>query len=307
MAQTDNSTNPVLRKLQLTELEILIEFDRICRKHGLRYYIVGGTLIGAVRHGGFIPWDDDIDVSMPRKDFSKLCKIANEELGKDYFLQTRKTDKKCQFHYAKLRKNGTYFGEEKFEHTAFHKGIFMDIFPLDYIPENKLLQKLIFGSFGLMSGLISSKEKSDEYLFKGRNKALVFLLRCIRFSNPKFVLRGLRTFIAKVSNLLSNKKLLASLSGFHGYPKEMSPEKWWGEGCGIDFEGISVTAPAEYETLLTHMFGDYMELPPEEERINHSVNSDKIIFEGVSPEDYMPKARKKRRGCDYIITPINNI
>lgn len=309
MVHSDNPNTPqsTLRSLQLTELDILKEFDRLCRKHHLHYYIVGGTLIGAVRHKGFIPWDDDIDVSMPRKDFKKFIKIAKEELSQEFFLQTRKTDKKCQFHYAKLRKSGTYFGEEKFEHTAFHKGIFMDIFPLDYIPRNKLMQKLIFGAFGLMSGLISSKEKSDEYLFRDRNYIFAFMLRCIRFATPLFVLRGFRTLIAKFSNAISKKTLFASLSGFHGYPKEMSPEKWWGEGCDIEFEGIMVKAPDEYETLLAHMFGNYMELPPEKDRINHSVNPDKIIFEGATSEDYLPKIKKKRKGYDYIITPANNI
>lgn len=277
-----------LKKLQLTELTILIEFDRVCRKHNLLYYIVGGTLIGAVRHKGFIPWDDDIDVSMPRKDFKKLIKIAKVELGSEYFLQTHKTEKKCSFHYAKLRKNGTFFDEEKFRHKYFHKGIFIDIFPLDYIPENKLLQKLIFKSFGLMSGLICAKDKTDNYLFEGKSKTTVFLLKplCIL---PKSLISALRTAIAKLSNILSNKKFLASLSGFHGYPMEISPESWWAEGCDIVFEDKTVRAPKEYDKFLRHMFGDYMSLPPEEERINHNVNPDKIIFDGATYEDYKPK------------------
>ena len=105
MVNSDNPNTPqsTLRTLQLTELEILREFDSLCRKHGLQYYIVGGTLIGAVRHGGFIPWDDDIDVSMPKKDFRKLCKIANKEIGEACFLQTRKTDRKCQMKLFRSR------------------------------------------------------------------------------------------------------------------------------------------------------------------------------------------------------------
>lgn len=301
MAQTDN--NSILRRLQLTELEILMELDRICRKHGLRYYVVGGTLIGAVRHKSFIPWDDDIDVSMPRKDFKKLLKVAKDELESGYFLQTHKTDRKCPFHYAKLRKDGTFFDEEKFSHRYFHKGIFMDIFPLDFIPENKLLQKLIFGSFGLFSGLIASKEKTDEYLLRGKGTAFKVILKTLRFILPLWLMQGLRNLIAKTSNLLSNKKLLASLSGFHGYPKEISPEKWWAEGCEVEFEGKKVMAPSSYETLLTHMFGNYMELPAEEERINHNVDPDKIIFTGATFEDYKPKVEKKRKGCEYITEP----
>ena len=302
--------NRVLRKLQLTELEILKELVRVCRKHNLRYYIVGGTLIGAARHGGFIPWDDDIDVSMPRKDFDKLCKIAKEEFGENYFLQTRKTDKKCYFHYAKLRKNGTYFGEDKFEHTALHKGIFMDIFPLDYIPDNKALQKIFFRGFSCLTGFICSKEKTSEFLYKNMSLPFIVSFRLLQCILPKCLLLSLRSLLAKLSRGLSKKKLLASLSGFHGYPMEISPENWWGEGCDIEFEGITVKAPSQYKTLLTHMFGNFMELPPEEERINHNVDPEKIIFEGATSEDYKPKFKRKRShryyGCDYDIIPIKN-
>lgn len=302
--------NSTLRKLQLTELEILKELDRVCRKHNLRYYIVGGTLIGAVRHTGFIPWDDDIDVSMPRKDFNKLCKIAKEEFGENYFLQTRKTDKNCYFYYAKLRKNGTYFGEDKFEHTELHKGIFMDIFPLDYIPDNKALQKLFFRGFSCLTGFVCSKEKTSEFLYKNMSLPFIVTFRLMQCILPKFLLLALRNLLTKLARMLSKKNLLASFSGFHGYPMEISPEKWWGEGCDIEFEGLTVRAPSEYKTLLTHMFGNYMELPPEEERINHSVDPEKIIFEGVTAEDYKPKIKRKRShryyGCDYDIIPIEN-
>ncbi|MBE6738522.1 MAG: LicD family protein [Ruminococcaceae bacterium] len=300
----NQNTNSILKKLQLEELGLLTELDRVCRKHKLNYYIVGGTLIGAVRHKGFIPWDDDIDVSMPRKDFNKLCKLSKTEFGEKYFFQTHKTEKNCSFHYAKLRKNGTYFGEEKFEHQSFHKGIFMDIFPLDYIPENKLLQKLLFKGFGLFSGLISSKDKSDEYLFKNKSGLFVFILKCIRCITPKFLLQAFRSLLTKLSNLLANKKLLASFSGFHGYPKEIAPALWWADGTELTFEGKSVMAPKEYKTLLTHMFGDFMELPPEEERITHNVDLQKIVFDGATVEDYKPKINKKRiRKNEYKVTP----
>lgn len=302
--------NRVLRRLQLTELEILRELDRVCRKHNLRYYVVGGTLIGAVRHKGFIPWDDDIDVSMPRKDFDKLCKIAKEEFSGDFFLQTRKTEKNCYFYYAKLRKNGTYFGEDKFEHTTLHKGIFMDIFPLDYIPKNKALQKIFFRGFSLLTGFICSKEKTTEFLYKNMSLPFIVIFRLLQCILPKCLLLAMRSFIGKISNALADKSLLASLSGFHGYPGEIAPEKWWGEGCDIEFEGLTVRAPSEYHTLLTHMFGDYMQLPPEEERINHSVEPEKIIFDGVTEEDYKPKIKRKRShryyNCDYDIVSIEN-
>lgn len=308
--ENQNIRNQVLRKLQLTELEILQELDRVCRKYNLRYYIVGGTLIGAVRHKGFIPWDDDIDVSMPRKDFNTLCKISKEEFGSSYFLQTHKTDKKCYFHYAKLRKEGTYFGEDKFEHTELHKGIFMDIFPLDYIPDNKILQKVIFRGFSCLTGFICSKEKTSEFLYKNMSLPFIVSFRLLQCILPKCLLLGMRTLLAKLSNGLSKKHMLASLSGFHGYPMEISPKDWWADGCDLEFEGIKVMAPKQYHTLLTHMFGDYMQLPDEKDRVNHNVDPDKIVFSGVTKKDYEPKIIRKRShryySCDYDIYPASN-
>ena len=282
-----------LRKLQNTELSILCELDDVCRKHNLTYYVVGGTLIGAARTGGFIPWDDDIDVSMPRKDFDRLISLK-DEFGSDYFLQTHKTEKECTFFFAKLRKNGTYFGEEKFEHTGIHKGIFIDIFPLDYISDKPIVQKLCFKGVGLINGFIASKAKSSEYLYEGKSKAFVFALRIIQSILPLPLLFFMRNISCKICNALSNKKLLASLGGFHGYPKEIAPAKWWGKSCDILFENKKVMAPAEYKTLLTHMFGDYMTPPPESQRENHTVAEEKIIFEGCTKEDYQPKVKRKR-------------
>ncbi len=297
-----------MRKLQLAELDILKYFDSFCRKHNLRYYIVGGTLIGAVRHKGFIPWDDDIDVSMPRKDFDKLLKIAKDELSEDYFLQNQKTEKGCYFYYAKLRKNGTYFGEDKFEHLPLHKGIFIDIFPLDYVPSGSASQKIIFKVFSCLGGFICSKEKTTEFLYKNMSLPFIVTFRFLQCLLPKKLLLGMRKLLGKIANKTSNKQNLASLSGFHGYPQEVCPSKWWGEGVDIEFENTVVRAPSEYHTLLTHMFGNYMQLPPEEDRVNHSVETEKIIFSGCTNENYKPKIKRKRShryySTDYKIYPI---
>lgn len=296
-----------LRKLQKTELEMLLELDRVCRKHNLRYYIVGGTLIGAARTGGFIPWDDDIDVSMPREDFDKLISLK-EEFSSEFFLQTHKTEKECYFFYAKLRKNGTYFGEDKFEHTGIHKGIFVDIFPLDYISSKKPVQKLCFKAFSLFNAFICSKKKTGEFLYKNMSLPFIVTFRLIQCIMPLPLLYGLRSLTAKFTKALSQKHLVASLAGFHGYPKEISPFELWAEGTDITFEGKTVRAPKEYKKLLNHMFGDYTQLPPLEERVNHTVADENIIFEGVKKEDYKPKFKRKRShryyGVDYDIIPI---
>ncbi len=297
--EAENERNKIMRKLQLEELEILKYFDSFCRDNNLRYYIVGGSLIGAVRHKGFIPWDDDIDVSMPREDFDKLIKIAKEKLSKDCFLQNQKTEKGCYFYYAKLRRNGTYFGEDKFEHLPLHKGIFIDIFPLDFVPASGALQKIFFKLFSCLGGFICSKEMTTEFLYKNMSLPFIVTFRLLQCILPKKLLMGIRKLLGKLSNALSNKKYMASLSGFHGYPKEVCESELWGNGVDIEFENTTVRAPSQYEKLLTHMFGNYMELPPVEERVNHNVETEKIIFEGCTPEDYKPKIKRKRSHCYY--------
>ena len=121
-----------LRKAQLVMLDMLIEFDAICKKHQLQYWLDSGSLLGAVRHKGFIPWDDDIDLSMPIEDYNKFLKIAESELSNDIFFQTSQTDKNFKFDYIKLRSNKASIVEfhEKGKQMQYHQGVFVDIFPM---------------------------------------------------------------------------------------------------------------------------------------------------------------------------------
>ena len=134
----------ILRKAQLIMLDMLIEFDAICKKHQLHYWLDSGTLLGAVRHQGFIPWDDDIDLSMPIEDYNKLLKIAQTELSSEVFFQTSQTDKGFKFDYIKLRSNKASIVEfhEKDEDIQYHQGVFVDIFPMLAIENTEANKKL---------------------------------------------------------------------------------------------------------------------------------------------------------------------
>lgn len=121
----------VLQDLHKVEIEILDEIDRICRKNNINYCLVGGTLLGAVRHGGFIPWDDDLDVAMPRNDYEKFIDVCKNELSDDFYLHSIETDKTYWLPFIKIRKKYTIFEEKNIAGLGCKTGIYVDIFPLD--------------------------------------------------------------------------------------------------------------------------------------------------------------------------------
>lgn len=147
----------VLRKAQLIMLDMLIEFDAICKKHQLQYWLDSGTLLGAVRHQGFIPWDDDIDLSMPIEDYNKLLEIANNEFSSDIFFQTSQTDKNFKFDYIKLRSNKASIVEfhEKDKKINYHQGVFVDVFPMLTIENTKENRKLYDSTLKEIRGVSS--------------------------------------------------------------------------------------------------------------------------------------------------------
>ena len=140
MIELDTKT---LRKLQLTELELMIEVDRICRKSNIKYSLDGGTLLGAVRHDGFIPWDDDADIMMSRTEYDKFYDACKNELNKEkFFLQEFRTDPEYRWGYSKMRKNGTVFLRKGQEHVKCHTGVCIDIFIFDEVPDNYVSRRL---------------------------------------------------------------------------------------------------------------------------------------------------------------------
>ena len=133
--------NEQLRQLQMIELEMLLEVDRICKKCGIKYNIIGGTLLGSVRHKGFIPWDDDADVAMLREEYEKFKKACKKELDTTrFYFQDFKNTKGYRWSYGKLRRKNTLFLREFQEHMPYEQGVFIDIFPVDAVPDNYILR-----------------------------------------------------------------------------------------------------------------------------------------------------------------------
>lgn len=263
-----------IKDAQKIMLDILIEFDRICKENNLRYFLDWGTLLGAARHKGFIPWDDDLDVSMPRKDFEKFRLIAKENLDKKYFLQTPETDKHYKYYYIpmKLRFNDSRYiekvesGEEK-----FNQGIYIDVFPLDYLPKGRINYKIqCFYKY------IMERANMINEGFSG-------------VSLKRKVIYPLVYFFVKVLNINSRKKI----EKFFVEKCKRYDDKYW---SGIDlylkqeykkedlfplkeivFENNTFSSPNNFDAVLTKMYGDYNTLPPMNERFSHSKKIEVLV------------------------------
>lgn len=254
-------TQENLRRLQLVELEMLKELDRICRENNINYIIDAGTLLGAVRHGGFIPWDDDIDVRMLREDYDKFCDVCEKKLDEKYFLQTHKTDPGYRWGYARILKNGTVFVRKDHEELKSKSGIFIDIFPNDNLPEEYLGNKICTAISWLGRKMLYS-ELGKKHAKGFWNKIGFAFLDIF----PKSWAHQGREYLIKKYGECKTSKVRCFGWGSEeetiGFQKE-----WLADTCDIKFEDIIVKAPIKTHEFLVHSFGeDYMTPPPENKR-----------------------------------------
>ena len=256
------ATKEQLKIMQEKEIAIFRVFIDICERLHLRYYILGGTLLGAVRHKGFIPWDDDIDVGMMRKDYDIFIREAAKYLPEGLFLQTVHSEPEYHSNAAKIRDCNTTYIESGVKSSRINHGIFVDIFPLDNYPTN-IIEKSCF----LFFKKVLSARINKVYIGNADRKTIKgFLRSCLVVAFP-----SLQNTVKIRENLYKAVKytgVLVNHSGMWG-EKEIVLADWFQEGCRLDFEGISVNAPQEYEKWLTHFYGNYMELPPVEKRVTH--------------------------------------
>lgn len=147
-----------LERLQAALYATLAEVQRICDKHGIRYFVTGGTAIGAHFWGHILPWDDDIDVGMLRPDYERFAEVAQQEMGDRFFLQTPQTEPHSPFFFMKVRMNGSRFSESTFRHIDMHQGVFVDIFPFDKVPRQPWLERLQHSLLHFLNGLFIATE-----------------------------------------------------------------------------------------------------------------------------------------------------
>ncbi len=266
-------TQEELKKVKLAELKILKEIIKFCEEINLPYFLAYGTALGAVRHKGFIPWDDDIDIGLKREDYERFLKEAPKWFeGSDMFVQHISTEKTCPYTYAKVRLNGTIFSEYANRNVKCHQGVYVDVFPFDELP-------------------VSIEEQKKQY-FKAQKLAKRYVYRqtpdiAEKPTNFKlYVKQVVRKIINKIYKVKSAEKLYEDLTSemtkYNGcnsriygclfYPKFKAgcmTEEMISNLKKVQFEDIQACVPADVNDYLKSQYGDYMKLPPIEQRVGH--------------------------------------
>ena len=250
-----------MNELQKIEFDLFICFDSICQKLNINYFLLSGSALGAVRHAGFIPWDDDLDVGMFRDDYNKFIEMAPKFLPEYMFLQNYKSDPAFPLAFSKLRNSNTTFIETALANFNMNHGIYIDIFPLDGYPntasEQKQLKrkkrnyrrKLLCG-FDMPRGL--------------KGGALAWVLRVLGYHKKTAkILAAYEAYISKYS--VKDSDIICSHGNRYG-EKDYIPKDCYGEGTLLEFEGVRVRIPEKYDEYLMRLYGDWRTPPPVDER-----------------------------------------
>ncbi len=281
-----------MKKVWAVELDLLRKFTEVCEKHNLSYFMDGGTLLGAVRHKGFIPWDDDADVIMPREDYNKLWSIASEEFKEPYYFQTTLSENKFFRSHAQLRNSYTTGFIDEDKNKDINRGIFIDIFVLDNIPEDKWQR-----NFFRMR--ISFEKKMFVYLYDIEYKKLslknkifyVFVHLFFRFVSYKkfFKYFNIRT-LGKYTNV--NTTLVGDIT--LKWRTNVQWERKWFEGyVYLPFENLMLRAPKYYNEVLSKQYGDFMKIPEDITASNFKSHG-KVTFDPDTPyKEYFKRKIKK--------------
>lgn len=281
------ASDPLEQRLKMLEpvhgiqKELLKKLDQVCKEQGLRYTAIHGTLLGAVRHKGFIPWDDDVDIAMPREDYDRLLELAPQVFQEPFFLQTpANTENVFYGGYAKLRRSGTAAIEPQHSGRKCHQGIFIDIFPLDYCQEDgekrvRLQKRITFWQRLLMAKLYRPGHGMPEDINPKILSLYYLLARCLRR-------RWIRRRLEQLFRSCGKSDKLAILACYYGgFPNSnVYPADILSSLINVPFEGFQIPVPQEYDKILSERYGsNYKELPAKEKRLSHI----SIIFSADIP------------------------
>ena len=264
-----------LKKLHRILFCIMNDVITFCERRNLTYYLSGGTALGAIRHHGFIPWDDDVDLSMPRKDFEVFKKAFNEAFSEKYIVEAPNSDNVGSFAYMKIKLRGTLLRELVKDENDCE--VFIDIFPIDFAPESKILRFLQGHYLNFLRDINYTILYSRQYhrVIKNHRKNCNLITRAELYSGY---------ILGKILGVIPQKVWINHLdrvsrhpasdymvipTGLHNYKHELFPVNYYVPSMRADFEGKSVNLPGKIDLILKEFYGDYMELPPENDRSPH--------------------------------------
>lgn len=258
-----NMNTVILRKLQRTELEILSVIDKFCYEHNIIYSLYAGTAIGAIRHKGFIPWDDDIDIAMTRGEYIKFCKEWRKSPVEGYYHELLVSDPNCGTCHSKIRKEGTLLLSKGDIEKKGHHGIWVDIFPLDKVTSTNKKQILAVARKLIMLSRANVKKTNDSISKKLIRDAIIFMypdmkrhkdiIKCVKMMNDND---------RKVDQEFVWMDLSAIFMFKYNYPSSVT------DGIiKVKFEGKQFNLYSGYDEMLRSYYGDYMKLPPVSERV----------------------------------------
>lgn len=262
----DFSVSSKRKRIWQVEIDLIEQLDSICKKYHLRYFASNGTLLGVIRHQGFVPWDDDVDIVMPRPDYEKLLEVAEKELSHPYFLQHAKNDTEYYRNYSRLRnRNTTAKTKRGWDKNSCH-GIFIDIFPLDGCYGNKLLEKWQMLRVKLYGAMANTFVYYDEFSNTWFRKVLYFMAKLYCRNG------SLNSLVDKIEKIRCKIPYEAADDVYmicHGGKTVRFPKNYFAESIQMDFEYIKLPVPKEYDEMLKLHYGDYKKLPPVEKRGEH--------------------------------------
>ena len=268
-----------LRQLQMVELDMLKEVVRICDKHNLTYYLSAGTFLGAVRHKGFIPWDDDADVRMPRPDYEKLLSVLSDELREPYIIKHFLYDNTVHRYYLRINDPRV-----RLKRTHTEKGeisnAWIDVFPLDGMPENmlhnkcrqlRLLWRRMWLQISVFDEIVTLNKKRKWY-----ENAIIAIVKNTPIQHfVSYDKMWKKLDYAMKAFPVDKAKYYVNFMGMYKF-RDMIPKTIYGNGAGYEFEGEIFNGPENYDAFLTQLYGDYMKLPPQSERNKHFTEIESI-------------------------------
>ncbi len=278
-----------IRKLQLKSLEILDYFKEFCEKNNLLFYLCGGCCIGALRHKGFIPWDDDIDVFMPRDDYEKLYNLWNKKADNERFLCLRTNEKKFFGNiFITISDNSTTLIKPYQKNLDIPHGLVMDVFPLDGCPEHKIkrkIQKIWALVYSLYMAQIPPVNHGKLVNLAGKILLGIIPGRRFRYRIARYAEKKMSKYSMK------SCKRVTELCAGPGYMRNEYPVSAFKSAVYKEFENRSVPIPCGYDEYLKMAFGDYMKIPPKDEQTPHH----DIIFIDLE------NSYKKYKGIKYLM------